>query len=127
MRKRNMEQPSYTEKCGPRENDLFAKLTKVNLTRNNIYKQIFLKETGNISAKSKLHEQGEEEKNQTQVWKHSQFETVCSSSSVFPKLLLKNYLQIKCERKTKMQFLTNTLLQQESNSFISMLLFSCIL
>lgn len=60
-------------------------------------------------------------------WKHSQFETVWSPSSVFPKLLLKNYVQTQCERKTKMQFLTNILLQQENNSFISMLLFFCIL
>lgn len=58
---RNMEHLSYTEKCGPHEKDLLAKLTKVNLTWDNIYKQIFLTETGSISPKSKLHKQGEEE------------------------------------------------------------------
>lgn len=63
-----MEQPSYTEKCGPHENNLLAKLTKVNLTWNNIYKQIFLKETGNISAKSKLHKQEKKRMETFPIW-----------------------------------------------------------
>lgn len=61
MRHGNMEHRSCTENCGPRENYLFAKLTKVNLTWNKILKNIFLKESESISAKSKLHKQGKEE------------------------------------------------------------------